>query len=158
MKLRHDMLVHGVYIITTKQDERLGGLAVAWGTQVATDSFLIAVGGHSATRELILASKTFGVNILRSDQVAVGNWFGRQSIRDADKFQGVPYFSAKNGVPILEDCGAAYSCDVIEVFERGTHRLIVGKVAAIEKEPADFPPLIYRQEDYPNEKPKHPYQ
>jgi flavin reductase (DIM6/NTAB) family NADH-FMN oxidoreductase RutF len=157
MKLRHDMLVHGVYIITANDQDRLGGLAVAWGMQVHPDSFLIAVGKQSATRELILSSGSFGLNILQTGQVSLGNWFGRQSIRKIDKFQGIPHYLGKNGVPILSDCGAAYACEVRDVFDRGTQKLIVGQVVQVEKSSSGFQPLIYREEDYPLEKPSHPY-
>lgn len=157
MKLRHDLLVHGVYIITARAGERAGGLAVAWSTQVGTDRFLIAVGKQSATRELILTSGAFGLHVLRTDQVAIGNWFGRQSIRHADKFEDIPVLPGKSGAPILEDCGAAYSCEVDDVFERGAQKLIVGRILRVEIEPGVFQPLIYREEDYPIGKPQHPY-
>jgi flavin reductase (DIM6/NTAB) family NADH-FMN oxidoreductase RutF len=157
MEFRHDMLSHGVYIITAQAGERMAGLAVAWGMQVAKDAFIICVGNQSATRPLILESGSFGLNVLRSDQVAVGNWFGRQSSSKVDKFEGIKYHIADSGSPILEDCGASYDCKVVEVFELGTQKLIVGKVQQIEKHVQHFTPLIYREEDYPQEKPSHPY-
>lgn len=157
MDVRHDMLSHGVYIITAQHEQRLGGLAVAWGMQVAKDAFLICVGKQSATRPLILDANAFGLNVLRSDQVAVGNWFGRQSVRHIDKFDGVKHHFAETGSPLLEDCGAAYDCKVKDVFDLGTQKLIVGQVVFIEKHAESFTPLIYREEDYPSVKPSHPY-
>ena len=157
MEPRHDMLVHGVYIVTAQHNGRLGGLAVAWGMQVARDAYIICVGRQSATRELILESKAFGVSALRIDQVAVGNWFGRQSIRDVDKFEGIPYYSGTTGVPLLNDCGACYECSVSEVFMHGSQRLIIGKVVGIQVHQPGYIPLIYREEDYPASIPQHPY-
>ena len=58
MKLRHDMLTHGVYIVCAQFSGRRGGLAVAWAMQVATERILICVGKQSATRELIIGSMT----------------------------------------------------------------------------------------------------
>ena len=157
MEERHDMLSHGVYIITAQVGKRLGGLAVAWGMQVAKDAFLICVGKQSATRPMILEANAFGLNVLRNDQIAVGNWFGRQSIRNIDKFTGIKYHFAETGSPILDDCGASYDCKIKEVFDLGTQKLIVGQVIAIEKHVNNFTPLIYREEDYPSNKPAHPY-
>lgn len=156
MNCRHDMLIQGVYIVTTQHQDKLGGLAVAWGVQVAKDSFLICVGQQSATRELILESRQFGLNVLRSDQVSMGNWFGRQSIRKVDKFEGIPYHFGDHGMPLLDDCGAAYECEVADIFDRGTQKLIIGKVVFIETMVDGFQPLIYREEDYPSTKPLHP--
>jgi hypothetical protein len=34
VKLRHDMLAHGVNVVCAQHEGELGGLAVAWATQV----------------------------------------------------------------------------------------------------------------------------
>lgn len=87
MELRHDMLTHGVYVVCAQHERRRGGLAVAWATQVATDRLLICVGKQSATRELILASKAFGLSVLTRQQIDVARAFGTQSSRTVDKFE-----------------------------------------------------------------------
>ena len=101
MELRHDMLAHGVNVVCAQHEGKLGGLAVAWATQVAQDRVLICVGKQSATRELILASKAFGLSVLARDQIQVARAFGTRSSREVDKFKDASYHTAATGSPLL---------------------------------------------------------
>ena len=148
MKLRHDMLTHGVYVVCAQHGGRRGGLAVAWATQVATNGILICVGAQSATRELILASQAFGLSVLTRDQLDVARVFGNRSSRDVDKFAGVGTHTAETGSPLLDDCAAAFDCRVEAVFDQDGQKLIVGRIVAAERLKEDYEPLIYREEDY----------
>jgi 3-hydroxy-9,10-secoandrosta-1,3,5(10)-triene-9,17-dione monooxygenase reductase component len=127
MKLRHDMLTHGVYIVCAQYGGRRGGLAVAWATQIATDRILICVGKQSATRELILASKAFGLSVLTREQVDIARAFGS---------------------PLLDDCATTLDCRVEAVHDQGDEKLIVGHIVAAERLEETYEPLIYREEDY----------
>ena len=148
MKLRHDMLAHGVNVVCAQHEGKRGGLAVAWATQLGTDCILICVGKQSATRELILDSQAFGLSVLGQEQVDVARSFGRRSSRKVDKFEGVGYHTAKTGSPLLDDCAFALDCQVEVVHDFGTEKLIIGRVVAAERPHADYEPLVYRQEDY----------
>jgi flavin reductase (DIM6/NTAB) family NADH-FMN oxidoreductase RutF len=148
MDLRHDMLTHGVNVVCAQYEGKLGGLAVAWATQVAKNRILICVGQQSATRELILASGAFGLSLLTQEQVDVARTFGRQSSRHVDKFAGIAYHTGKTGSPLLDDCAATFDCVVQEVYDHGTQKLIVGQIAAVEWLREEWEPLIYREEDY----------
>ena len=148
MKFKHDMLTHGVNVVCAGHEGKLGGLAVAWATQVATDRVVICVGKQSATRELILASGAFGLSVLTREQVDVARSFGRRSSRDVDKFEGLGYHTAETGSPLLDDCGAALDCRVEAVHDAGSNKLIVGRVVAAERGREAYEPLVYREEDY----------
>ena len=105
MKLRHDMLTHGVYIVCAAHEGKRGGLAVAWATQVAKDQILICVGKQSATRELILASRAFGLSVLTRQQLSVARAFGtraRRTIGNGDR--GIKHGAAGNHIE--DDPGA----------------------------------------------------
>lgn len=148
MNLRHDMLVHGVYIVTASYKGRVGGLAIAWATQVARDQVLICAGNQSASRDLILESGAFGLNILREGQAALAYSFGRSSIRDRDKFNGIAYHTAETGSPLLDDCAVSLDCKVKAVYDHESSKLIVGRVISVLRHDEKYDPLIYRQEDY----------
>lgn len=148
MELRHDMLAHGVNVVCAQYEGNLGGLAVAWATQVARDRVLICVGKQSATRELILASWAFGLSVLARDQVHVARAFGTRSSRDVNKFAGVSYHTAATDSPLLDDCALTLDCRVEAVHDDGTEKLIIGKVVAAERRKERYEPLIYREEDY----------
>jgi 3-hydroxy-9,10-secoandrosta-1,3,5(10)-triene-9,17-dione monooxygenase reductase component len=148
MKLRHDMLTHGVNVVCAQHEGKLGGLSVAWATQVSTDRVLICVGKQSSTRALILASGAFGLNVLTREQVAVARAFGRRSSSKVDKFEGVGYHTAQTGSPLLDDCATALDCRVEVVHDLNDEKLIVGRVVAVEHLKETYEPLVYREEDY----------
>jgi len=148
MKLRHDMLTHGVYVVCAQHEGQRRGLAVAWATQVGTDRILICVGKQSATRELILASQSFGLSVLTREQIDVARIFGRQSSHRTDKFAAIGTHTAVTSSPLLDDCAAAIDCKVVAVYDHGSQKLIVGQIVAAEHLKEVYEPLIYREEDY----------
>ena len=148
MDFRHDMLTHGVNVVAARHEGRLGGLAVAWATQVSKDRVLICVGKQSATRELILASQAFGLSVLTSGQLEVARLFGTKSSRNVDKLAQVAWHTGPTGSPLLDDCGLTLDCRVETVFDLGTSKLIIGQVLAAERVKEAFGPLLYREEDY----------
>ena len=81
MKLTHDMLTHGVNIVTAEHEGARAGLAVAWAAQAGTEYVVMCIGRQSATRELILASGAFGLSVLTKGQLDVSKRFGLQSSR-----------------------------------------------------------------------------
>ena len=148
MRLSHDMLTHGVYVVCAQHERTRRGLAVAWATQLATDRILICVGKQSATRELILASKAFGLSVLTREQVGLARAFGTRSSRDADKFAGVHWHAGGTGSPLLDECAATFDCKVQAVYDHRNQKLIVGEIVAAERLKKEYDPLIYREEDY----------
>jgi 3-hydroxy-9,10-secoandrosta-1,3,5(10)-triene-9,17-dione monooxygenase reductase component len=142
------MLAHGVNIVCAEHKGRRGGLAVAWATQTGTEGVLICVGSQSVTRELILASRAFGLSVLAGDQVEVARLFGRNSSRDVDKFEGLGWHTAVTGSPLLDDCLVALDCRVEEVHDRDSAKLIVGRIVGAELRRESGEPLIYREGDY----------
>ena len=148
MQLRHDMLTHGVYVVCADHQGRRGGLALAWATQVGTDTILICVGKQSATRKLILDSGAFGLSALAQDQVDVARLFGRHSSPEVNKFENMAYHTAVTGSPLLDDCGLALDCRVQDVHDLDTKKLIVGRIEAAEQLRDVYEPLVYHEEDY----------
>jgi flavin reductase (DIM6/NTAB) family NADH-FMN oxidoreductase RutF len=148
MKLRHDMLAHGVNVVCAQHGGKRGGLTVAWATQVAKDRILICVGKQSATRELILGSGAFGLSVLARGQVDVAHAFGRRSGRSVDKLEGVGYHVAETGSPLLDDCAATFDCQVEAMHDHGNLKLIIGRIVAAERLRDAYEPLLYREEDY----------
>jgi len=148
MRLRHDMLTHGVYVVAAQHEGKIGGLAVAWATQVGTNRLLICVGQQSATRELVLASGAFGLSVLTREQLDIARRFGRGSSRKANKFEGIRYHTADTGSPLLDECAATFDCRVSAVYDHGTQKLIVGEIVAAERLKEEYEPLIYHQEEY----------
>jgi flavin reductase (DIM6/NTAB) family NADH-FMN oxidoreductase RutF len=142
------MLTHGVYVVCAQYNGQRGGLSVAWATQVATDRILICVGSQSATRELILGSKAFGLSVLAEEQVETARAFGTRSSSDVDKFEGFSHHTAETGSPLLDDCAATFDCRVEDAHDDGSSKLIIGRIVAAERRREVYVPLTYREEDY----------
>lgn len=146
--LKKELLAHDVHIVCARHDDRKSGLAVAWVTQVADDVVLVCIGKQSYTRELLLAAGSFSLNVLRSDQVAVGRAFGLRSGRDVDKFADVAYHTGQTGSPLLDDCARTYDCSVEQVLDYGDIKMIFGKIVASERRNDPYEPLIMMGKDY----------
>lgn len=84
----------------------------------------------SVTWAAIEPSKTFCVNVLRSDQAELC-W---QFAKEADhRFQGVSWSPAPNGSPIIDGCVAWIDCAVHSVNEVGDHYFVVGNVLHMDQ-------------------------
>ena len=135
-------------IVTAAYKSEYRGLAVAWATQLAADRVLICVGSQSSTREYIIASRAFGLCVLRKDQLELARLFGLKSSAEIDKFKGLAVHTDQTGSPLLDDCANTCDCNVVSVFEDGNHKLFVGKIVAARQISRRYEPLIYREVDY----------
>jgi flavin reductase (DIM6/NTAB) family NADH-FMN oxidoreductase RutF len=123
-------LLHGVYVVTAKDGERVNGMTAAWVSQVSFKPLLIAVSiaPERYTHELIERSGYFAVNSLHDGQAELARSFGFRSGRRADKFENVAHTSAANGSPVLSEAAAFVECKVVQRVSVGDHTLFVGEV------------------------------
>lgn len=139
----------GVFVITTKDGERLNGMTAAWVMRASFDPPLVAVSvGHTRfSHGMIKNSGVFAVNVLSEGQAEVGKHFGFKTGRNTDKFAGVDCAPpSKTGAPILEGIAGYLDCRVVGSFETGDHTIFVGEVVASEV--SGKPPLLFRPEDF----------
>lgn len=142
-------LTNGVYIITTKYNDKVNGMTAAWVTRVSfvPPLVLISIGKTRFSHDLIKNSGVFAVNILKEGQVEIGRHFGFQSGKKVDKFAAIQYDTKVTGSPILRDTAGYLDCKVVSFFEAGDHTVFLGEVldASMDK---DAKPLIYRKEEF----------
>ena len=86
---------------------------------------LICIERTASAHEPLTTSAGFVVNILSADQEQLARRF---SIVDIDRFEGVGYSRAQNGIPILDDVVAVIECTRNTLFDGGDHTIIVGRV------------------------------
>ena len=66
-----------------------------------------------------------------------------------DKFAGLAHHTAETGAPLLDDCIAAFDCQVETVYDQPeSSKLIVGRIVAAESKDKEAEPLLYREKDY----------
>jgi flavin reductase (DIM6/NTAB) family NADH-FMN oxidoreductase RutF len=97
---------------------------------------------RNLTHDLVAASGTFAVHLLREDQDELVYRLGLRSGRDGDKLAGLALREGATGCPILADCLAVYECRVLNAMDGGDMTVFLGEVVAMEGQ--DGAPLWWR--------------
>lgn len=140
-------LSYGLYILTSKDGDKLNGHISNTAFQVSSDPPKMAVATHkdNLTTDFIKKSKVFAVSAIQQDVTLdfIGPW-GFKSGRDINKFDKVNYKIGKTGAPIvLDKIIAWYECEVVETHDIGSHILFIGKVVDLDTTGNTQPPLTY---------------
>jgi flavin reductase (DIM6/NTAB) family NADH-FMN oxidoreductase RutF/rubredoxin len=125
---------YGLYVVTSKDGEKINGQVCNTVFQITSDPIRIAIGINKGnlTGEFILESGVFNVHVLGIEGHPLVRRFGYRSGRDLDKFKGLDYTLGKTGAPIINsDQVVGYlECKVLsdKILDCGTHNLIVADV------------------------------
>lgn len=127
---------YGVYVICSKNEEKINGQIANALFQVTAEPATIAVSinKQNLTHEYIEKSNFFTVSILSENTPMsfIGN-FGFKSGRDMDKFKDVKYKLGKAKSPIvLDNALACIEAKVIDKIDVGTHTIFIGRVEDTE--------------------------
>jgi flavin reductase (DIM6/NTAB) family NADH-FMN oxidoreductase RutF len=144
-----DMITSPVTVVTTKYEDTVNGMTVAWLAQVSLNPTLVmvSIAPPRYTHDLIKKSNIFAISVLAHDQLDLGKHFGFSSGRKIDKFAGIDYETKKTGAPILKECFAYLDCTVHTVTKAGDHTLFVGAVLDYFVRPGKKP-LLFRSGDF----------
>ena len=140
-------LSYGLYIVTSRDGDRLNGQIVNTVIQVTSDPARVAViiNKQNLTHELISRSGLFGVSVLEeSAPMTFLGPFGFRSGRDVDKLSKVQFKIGVTGCPlVLEHALSVLEAKVIDQIDLGTHTIFIGNTvnAEVLKEGR---PLTYR--------------
>ena len=104
---------------------------------------LVCLAKSSRTRELVLETRTFAVNILASGQQEIARAFAE---RGTKPFATLSYRSGANTAPLLDGTIGWLECSTHEVLKAGDHDIVVGRVSACGTAPGD--PLVYYERAY----------
>ena len=123
-------LSYGVYVVTSKDEDRNIGCVANSIMQVTSTPAVIAVSiNHdNYTNKVIKENNKFGVSILKetTDAKIIGT-FGFKSSKNNDKFDGIN-FKEISEIPVLEDTCGYMICKVIDMIETSTHTVFLGEV------------------------------
>ncbi len=123
---------YGVYIVSSRNGDRINGQAANAVMQVCSEPPEIAIGinKENLTHEFIKESGVFAASILSQDApLGLIGKFGFKSGREVDKFEDVPYRLGETGCPILLEHTLGYfECTVVKDLDVGTHTLFIGGV------------------------------
>lgn len=127
---------YGMYIVTTKYNEKKAGCIINTLTQVTSENPVISINlnKNNYTNQVIKESKVFSVSILSQNATLklISN-FGYASSKDKDKFKSVEY-KEENNIPVVTEKVCGYLiCEVINIIDCGTHDVILAKVVNLQK-------------------------
>lgn len=130
----------GVTIITTVSEGVPAGTTASAVASLSMDPpmMLVCLNRSSATHDQVVAAGVFGVNIMAQDQGGTAMAFARKG---TDKFAGIGWSPAPNGVPMIDGSLATIACRVVEAVAGGTHTVFMGEVIDAGTHPGE--PLTY---------------
>ena len=139
-------LSYGLYIVTTRDAEKINGCIVNTAIQAAStpNQICVCINKANYTNDMLLNTGVFNVSVLsRTAEFPLYERFGFQSGRDVDKFADyTAYKNAGNGVPyITEGTNAYIAVKVTQTVDLGSHTMFIGEVTEMEvlsEEPSLF--------------------
>ncbi len=143
-KLR-GLFASGVTVVTTVHQGNLRGITVSAFSAVslAPPLILICIANESESREWLVESGVFAVNILGEEQEFLSERFAARAPIVNTRFEGAPYQTAATGSPILSGALAWYDCRIEAAYHGGDHTLFVGRVEALGFSESSSGPLLY---------------
>ncbi len=144
-------LGYGLYVVCSRNGERLNGQIANTIFQVCSEPPVIAVAinKQNLTHEFISQSKVFTGSILSQATPLnfIGN-FGFKSGRQSDKFKDVHYKIGSTQAPVVLDNALAYlEAKTIGQVDVGTHTIFLGEIigADVVKEGEPMTYAYYHQ-------------
>jgi len=131
----------GVTIVTTRGlDTDDVGLTANSFSSVSLEPPMVlwSLSKSSSSIEAFRGAAHFAVHVLSSAQETLSTRFASKGI---DKFAGVPVDRGPDGVPMLRDCAARFTCRTVHQYEGGDHVIFVGEV--LELLSSAVPPLVF---------------
>lgn len=142
----------GVTIVTTANGDQRAGTTASSFTSVSLEPPLILVCLYHEAEILknIEANGHFAVSILGQGQENVsGQMAGFMDVPEGeDRFYGLDWTTAETGSPILKDAVGWLDCTLHARHDGGTHKIVLGQVAATAQPHPDHPPLLYYNRGY----------
>lgn len=127
---------YGVYVIASKDGDRLNGQIANTVFQISSEppTIAISINKQNLTHEFIKKSGLFTVSILEeTTPLSLIGQFGFKSGRDVDKFADVKYELTPQGLPYLIDNTLAYiEAKLIQDVDAGTHTIFIGEITGAE--------------------------
>ncbi len=134
----------GVTVITTDVDGMLHGMTANAVTSVSLDPMLLLVCVDKGAQSHVQLQKTrtFGVNILSSEQKDVSNTFAVSAPPEEGALRGVAWHEGVHATPLLDGALATLECRVTKELDGGDHTIFLGEVLE-GVAPTDAAPLLF---------------
>jgi flavin reductase (DIM6/NTAB) family NADH-FMN oxidoreductase RutF len=127
-------LAGGVVVITAGRGEDITGMTVTSLTSLSATPprLLVSINRQASSFALIERHRSFGVNILGSEQQMLADRFSNGRLKGSQRFEGTAWSTGASGVPLLATSLATVECQAEEIIERHSHAIIVGRLLSME--------------------------
>lgn len=139
----------GVTVLTVDQDGEVHGMTANAFTSVSLDPMLIlvCVDQRARTHAHLHARKRFGVNVLRSDQQVISEYYARSTDAHQDaEAAGARFDRTVHGTPVLHGALAYLECRLQSTQSAGDHTIFIAEVEDVVVR--DGAPLLYFRSKY----------
>ncbi len=139
----------GVTVITVDQEGEVHGMTANAFTAVSLDPLLIlvCVDHRARTHAHLHTRKRFGVNVLRSDQTAISEYYARSSeTHQHPESAGARFDRTAHGTPVLHGALAYFECRLHSAQPAGDHTIFIAEVEEVVIREGD--PLLYFRSRY----------
>lgn len=137
---------YGMYVLTTKYNERNVGCIVNTAVQVTAENpkILVSINKENYTNKAIKETKRFIINILSEEtkKEVIGK-FGFFSSKEIDKFGEFNYIEEEGLPKILENMCGYITCKLESVIDCDTHEIFIASVEKTTLE-NNKNPMTYR--------------
>ncbi|NOZ08779.1 MAG: flavin reductase family protein [FCB group bacterium] len=129
------MFNYGLFVLTSKSEEKVTASTVTWVSQASFEPLLISVAirNSSTTLETVQARGEFLLHLLGRDQKEAAAACFKATVVEENRINGLPFKPDDNDLPELENAAARLSCRVAGSLCRGDHTLILGEVYSIKQ-------------------------
>ncbi|WP_304165241.1 flavin reductase family protein [Phenylobacterium aquaticum] len=133
----------GVVIVSSLDGDRPVGTTVSAFSSVSLSPplLLVCLDHKSRTREAILQTGAFGINVLSQGQSGLAKLFAGMAA--TDRFNDVEIAPGPLGMPLIGGALAHIECRLHAVHAAGDHDILVGRGLELGTRPGR--PLIYSQ-------------
>jgi flavin reductase (DIM6/NTAB) family NADH-FMN oxidoreductase RutF len=124
---------YGLYAVSCASEGEVNIFTANWLTQVSFDPPLLALSVENVSKSLpmILRSRKFTVNVLRSGDRELAAKLGKSALQHPDKLANITFQLGSNGCPILEGALAWVACELFHTAEAGDSTMIIAEVVDI---------------------------
>src|SRR5260370_14131266 len=114
-------LTYGLYAVSCADEGEVNIFTANWLTQASFEPPLLAISVENDSKSLpmILRSRKFTVNVLRSGQRELAGKLGKSAMQHPHKLAGVEYVSGSKGCPVLRDALDWGACEMRPTAEAG---------------------------------------
>jgi flavin reductase (DIM6/NTAB) family NADH-FMN oxidoreductase RutF len=129
------MLSNGVYVLTSRNENRYGAATVTWVSQVSFKPPLImaAVRRDSNVFQCLAESHTAVLHIVGDEQQEVARRFFSPTHAGDGTINGVPFSEGTTAAPVLPNLPAHVECKVERIVDTsGDHAIVILRVVEAE--------------------------